>query len=397
MMQNHTDIPSLNHNPQQEKICVLLPVFNNEGSIGTVVASILQFTNSLIVINDGSTDQTAAIVQNYPLLSLLSFSQNKGKGAALKAGFDEALRLGFDYAITMDGDGQHYAKDLPVFFELVKKDANTLFIGSRNLNNENVPGKSSFGNRFSNFWFWVETGIRLSDTQSGYRLYPLKPIQGMQFYSSKYEFEIEVLVRLSWKGVPVKNIPIDVYYPPPSKRVTHFRPFRDFFRISVLNTFLTLYALFWAHPKSFILSVFSKKWRKKIWNKYVVASHESNIRKASSIGFGIFMGIFPVWGFQLAIGIPLALFFRMNKALFILAANISFFPMTPVIWALSLYTGKIVLGYHDWHFKLSNWNLDYFKETGLAFFLGGVVLASIAGLCFFIFSFCILKIFRKGK
>lgn len=379
----------------QPKICVLIPVFNNEELIQTVVAGVLKRTKSVIVVNDGSTDGTLSKISAYTDISIISFPKNQGKGAALAAGFREAIKQGYSHAVTIDADGQHFADDLPIFFQAATTAPDTLFIGSRDLST--APGKSNFGNRFSNFWFWVETGISLTDTQSGYRLYPLTPLNKLRFLSRKYEFEIEVPVRLNWHGVPVKNIPIKVYYPPPEERVSHFRPFRDFFRISILNTMLTLIAIFWIHPKRFFLALFEKQKRHLFWEKYVIASHESNTRKAASIGFGVFMGIFPVWGFQLAIGIPLAIFFKLNKPLFLLAANISFFPMTPVIWALSLITGKILLGYNDWHFAPKHWNLQEFKEAGLAFFLGGGTLALVAGLFFFLLTLALMAGFRKAK
>lgn len=378
-----------------QQVCVIIPVFNNEESIQTVVNGVLRFTKNLIVINDGSTDGTLSQLLDLPDIKIISFPHNKGKGAALAAGFREATALGYTHVVTIDADGQHFADDLPIFFEAAIERPNTLFIGSRDLSS--APGKSNFGNRFSNFWFWVETGISLTDTQSGYRLYPLTPLADMHFFSKKYEFEIEVPVRLNWRGVPVKNIPVKVYYPPPEERISHFRPFRDFARISVLNTGLTLIALFWIHPKRFFTALFQKDKRKVFWEKYVVAGHESNILKAFSAGFGVFMGIFPIWGFQLAIGIPLAMFFKLNKPLFLLAANISFFPMTPIIWALSLFTGKFLLGYQDWHLATGEWHLQDFKEAGAAFFLGGAALALVAGLLFFLITLLLFTAFRKQK
>ncbi|HET8574160.1 MAG TPA: DUF2062 domain-containing protein [Edaphocola sp.] len=378
-----------------QQVCVIIPVFNNEESIQAVVDGVLQFTRHIIVVNDGSTDGTLPRLTSFTDICILSFQTNKGKGAALAAGFRKATIMGYTHAITIDADGQHFADDLPVFYEAAFEFPDTLFIGSRNLSS--APGRSSFGNRFSNFWFWVETGVRLVDSQSGYRLYPLAPLAGLRFYTNKYEFEIEVPVRLNWRGVPVRNIPVKVYYPPPAVRVSHFRPFRDFLRISLLNAGLTLLALFWVHPKRLFIALFQKEKRKYLWEEYVVARHESNVLKAASIGFGVFMGIFPVWGFQLAIGIPLALYFKLNKPLFLLAANVSFFPMTPVIWALSLLTGKLLLGYRNWHFNVGHWHLQDFKEAGAAFFLGGAVLALLAGLLFFLVAFLLLVGFRKQE
>lgn len=112
-----------------------------------------------------------------------------------------------------------------------------------------VPGKSSFGNKFSNFWFWVETGLKMSDTQSGYRLYPVKQMAGMKFLTTKFEFEIEVLVTSAWRGIEITEVPVRVFYAEKENRVSHFRPFKDFTRISILNTFLVTIALLYIKPR----------------------------------------------------------------------------------------------------------------------------------------------------
>ena len=121
-----------------------------------------------------------------------------------------------------------------------------------------IPKKSSFGNNFSNFWFTFETGVKLTDTQSGYRLYPLKPLANLRYYTNKFEFEIEIIVRASWKGIKVKNVPIQVLYDE-SERVSHFRPFKDFTRISVLNTVLVLISLIYIKPRDFFRSLKKKR------------------------------------------------------------------------------------------------------------------------------------------
>ena len=126
------------------------------------------------------------------------------------------------------------------------------------MNQAAVPGKSSFGNKFSNFWFWFETGIRLPDTQTGYRCYPIRAMQGMKFFTRKFEFEIEVIVRSVWKGIPITFVPVNVYYPPKAERISHFRPFTDFTRISILNTVLVTLALLYYKPRDFFRSIKKK-------------------------------------------------------------------------------------------------------------------------------------------
>lgn len=389
--------PSLQEQFDLYKICVLIPTYNNMQMLGSVIDDVLAYTHHVLIVNDGSTDETAHfIATNYPQIHLTSYTKNQGKGIALQLGFKAAEKLGYQYAITMDSDGQHYADDLVQFIKAFDPQQPQLMIGARNMDQSHIPGKSTFGNKFSNFWFWVETGMKLPDTQSGYRLYPIREINSKKYYSSKYEFEIEAPVRAAWNGVPVIAVPVKVYYPPAEERITHFRPFKDFTRISILNTFLTFIALLWIHPRNFIKKVWSKEGRKALWEKEIVKSEESTIRKACSIAFGIFMGIVPIWGFQLAIGIPAAILLRLNKALFILAANISIFPFTPIIWGLSLMTGKWLMGYSDWAYDFKSLvSLEQFKEAGIAFFLGGTVLAIIAGIVAFGISYIGLKQYRK--
>ena len=182
-------------------VCVIIPTYNNDKTLNRVIEGVLIYTNQIIIVDDGSTDQTSAILKTYPNLKPIHFSKNKGKGMALREGFKKALSLGYNYAITIDSDGQHYPDDIPVFIEALKKYKDALFIGSRNMTHDSVPKGSSFGNKFSNFWFWAETGIKLTDTQSGFRLYPLNPISKIKYYTNKFEFEIEVIVKAAWRGV----------------------------------------------------------------------------------------------------------------------------------------------------------------------------------------------------
>lgn len=380
---------------EKHQACVLIPTYNNGGSLAEVLSSVLEYTRHLVVVNDGSTDNTAEILVQFPTIHVVSYSVNRGKGIALQRGFEAAAKLGYHYAITMDSDGQHYAIDLAKFLDQLDEIPGALIVGARNMDQEHVPTKSSFGNRFSNFWFWVNTGISLPDTQSGYRCYPLQAIVGKKYFTRKYEFEIEVMVRASWSGVPVRSVPVSVYYPNPEDRVSHFRPFKDFSRISVLNTFLVLISLFWIKPRDFVLLLLKREGWKLIWKMLFVNPQESNHLKAASVGFGLFMGIVPVWGFQLAIGIPASIALRLNKALFLLAANISIFPFTPFWWMLSLAVGKWLLGYEAWLLDWQSLTLERVTQEGASFFLGGSVLAVLLGVIGYLITFLGLSVFRR--
>ena len=230
-----------------------MPTYNNGSTLRDVVERTLTFCQDVIVVNDGCTDTSAEILASFgKKITVVDYGKNRGKGYALKKGLEKALELNFDYAITIDSDGQHYPEDIPLFINVLQQHPNALIVGSRNLNQENMPGGNTFANKFSNFWFKIQTGVYLPDTQTGYRLYPLKNLPNLSFLTSRYEAELELLVGAAWRGTDLLPIKINVFYPKAEERVTHFRPFWDFFRISVLNTVLCFVAVFYGLPSRFI-------------------------------------------------------------------------------------------------------------------------------------------------
>ena len=350
----------------------------------------LQGTSKLIVVNDGSTDTSESILKPFAKrIILISYPTNKGKGNALKLGLKKAFELGYKNAITLDSDGQHFPSDITAFLHAVSKKPNTVIMGIRNMTQDSVPGKSSFGNKFSNFWFRVETGIQLEDTQTGFRLYPLEPFSKMKFLTQKFEFEIEVIVRLAWRFVEFQSVPVKVLYDK-EERVSHFRPFRDFTRISLLNTVLVFISLLYFYPRKF----FSKRTLVAI-KKEAIKSEESNFIKAISLAFGCFMGIVPIWGFQLLVGIPIALLFRLNKVLFIASAHISIPPFIPFILYVSMLQGQLLVNGEIEHSKLLLVNMESIKENFFTYAVGAFSFATIAFIVVFLVSYYSLAALRK--
>jgi glycosyltransferase involved in cell wall biosynthesis len=377
--------------------CVLIPTYNNAGTLKEVLDSVLQYTSRIVVVNDGSTDSTAEILSHYGQISVVSYEQNVGKGYALRRGFTHCTELGYDHAITIDSDGQHYAQDLPVFLEKLEKEGPALIMGARNMDQESVPGKSSWGNRFSSFWYWVETGIRLPDTQSGYRSYPLCLMKGMRFFTIKYELEIEVIVRAAWEGIRVVHAPVSVYYPPKHIRISHFRPFRDFCRITLLNTIFVLMSFFYIRPRNIILSLFRKETYRSLLDQ-VLHSEHSDAVKAFSVGFGVFMGIIPIWGFQLVTAIFLAILFRLNKALVIISANISIPPMIPVIIFLSYKMGGLWMGENSTRLSFSrDITLDQVRLNFVQYVYGSITLAVFAAIAAGMATWVVLALLKLRK
>lgn len=237
-------------NPVNAKdICIVIPTFNNEKTIGSVIERALHFSYQIIIIDDGCTDHTEQQLAPYlNIIIILKNKKNQGKGHALKIGLTKAQTMGYRYAITLDADGQHYPEDIPLFVEEIKKYPDALIIGSRTLRNKNMSKNSTFANRLSNFWFYIQTGKRLPDTQTGFRLYPLLKIKYLKLLTAKYEAELELLVFSAWHDIVIQPISIHVYYPPKSERVSHFRPLTDFIRISILNTILCIMAVVYGLP-----------------------------------------------------------------------------------------------------------------------------------------------------
>lgn len=372
----------------EKKICVLIPTYNNEKTLKRVIDGVLDYTEDIIVVNDGSTDSTKDILRSYSHIEVIELPENKGKGNGLKIGFRKAQELGYHYAITIDSDGQHYPDDIPVFVEaLLNEKEDVLLIGNRNMSQDGIPKKSSFGNRFSNFWFWFETGIKLEDTQSGYRLYPLHKIP-KKYFTPKFEFEIEIIVRTAWRHVPVKNVPVKVLYDS-AERVSHFRPFKDFTRISILNTILVTITLLYIIPRNFVNN-FKKKSIKRFIKEDVLESDGSNRIKAFSIALGVFVGFSPFWGFHTLIVISLAVLFKLNKVLAFFASNVSLPPFIPFIIAASLFLGSPFV-HGDSNIFSQELNFDLVKNNLLQYVIGSFILATSASAILGVATFLFLN------
>ncbi|WP_067145299.1 DUF2062 domain-containing protein [Pseudotamlana agarivorans] len=384
-------------NPNELPCCVIIPTYNNQKTLQKVIDGVLEHTNHIIIVNDGATDNTPNIIKQYPNLNQIHFPENKGKGQALRAGFKEALRLGYDYAITIDSDGQHFPEDIPVFLDTLKasENKNLLLIGSRNMNQEGVPKKSSFGNKFSNFWYKLETGIELQDTQSGFRLYPIGHLKNLKFYTSKFEFEIEIIVRAAWKGTVVKNIPINILYDE-AERVSHFRPFKDFTRISILNTWFVILTFLYIKPRDFFRKL-KKKGIKRFVIEDFISQNDSPKKKALSLTLGVFIGLTPLWGLHSALVIFLSVIFKLNKAIAFTFSNVSLPPFIPFIVFVSFVLGNFILGQNE-TFNLNEitLNIEVLKHLK-TYIVGSFSLATIAAIIVGPLSYLLFSGFQKKK
>jgi len=212
------------------RCAIVIPAYNHGAQVRKVVEKCLQFGLPVVVVDDGSTDSTSDVLASLSGVTVIRHKQNQGKGASLLTGFAAVLRFA-DWAITIDADGQHDPEDILSLTQEVPVGQRPLVIGKReDMGHKNVPWTSRWGRRFANFWVWTSCGRWLSDSQSGFRVYPLPETLHLKTKAKRFQFEVEVLVRAVWSGIPIIEAPVHAIYGPPERRVSHFRPWLDFWR-----------------------------------------------------------------------------------------------------------------------------------------------------------------------
>jgi len=220
------------------RFAIVVPVYNHEAAVVDVVKKAQGLNIPIFVVDDGSTDSTCSRIQNMDGVVLLQHGRNRGKGAALLTGFYRAAEIA-DWAITIDADGQHHPQDAPGLIGAIPENIRPIMVGARkDMDGREVPWTSRFGRKFSNFWVFVSGGPFMTDSQSGFRIYPLPEAMDLNVVARRYQFEVEILVKARWKGIPVMEAPVGVNYAPGAERISHFRPFVDFIRNN--NTFARL-------------------------------------------------------------------------------------------------------------------------------------------------------------
>jgi glycosyltransferase involved in cell wall biosynthesis len=211
--------------------CVLIPCLNEEAAIQSVVESVLALGAPVIVIDDGSDDRTPEIVAALPV-TLLRHDERRGKGEALRHGFREALRQGYEAVLTMDGDGQHLAADIPRIVAAAARYPQHIVIGARLLDREQQPKGRRRANAVADWGISWACGQPIADTQSGQRWYPRAALDLVDLPAENFVFEAAILIAASReKKIGVVSVPIASRYHG-AFRPSHLKPVRDVTRIT---------------------------------------------------------------------------------------------------------------------------------------------------------------------
>lgn len=371
------------------RMLAVIPLYNHGGTVRQVVERTLAVHPQVLVVDDGSTDGGAETLEGLPV-EILRHERNRGKGAAILTAAAAARQQGMTHIATIDADGQHDPADLPRLAAVVEEDPTTLVVGHRDFSAANVPGASRFGRGFSNFWLRLQTGQSLGDTQSGFRVYPLALFDGLTFWCRRYNFEIEVLVRAAWAGIPLRGLPISVFYPPRQERVSHFRGFWDNWRLTVLNTHLTLRSIVpWPHRR---LVAAEQGVKVSVFHplrsvRTLLTENISPARLAAAGAVGVTIGALPIFGAHTVAILFAAGFLRLNK---VAAVAVSQLCMPPVVPALCIELGHY-LRFGRWLTEFSLRTLGYqglqrLWEWLLGSLLVGPVLALLTGGAVFVLA-----------
>jgi len=371
------------------KPCVIIPCFDHVATIAAVAQG-ARLHCPVIIVDDGSTKSLPPLAE----CKIVRLEKNSGKGAALRAGFKFAAYEGFTHAITMDADGQHRVEDLPKFIGAAESNPDALIVGVRDFYASGAPAGRRRSNAVSTFWFRVETGVRLGDTQCGFRCYPIDLTQRLKAESERYAFELEFMVRAAWVGTKIIPVPLICGYQPEQLRQSHFRPVMDLTRITVMNIGLVLQS--WVIPQS-LRAAWSLGKRRTIrggiTDFFSEHAHDP-ARVAWAVGLGLFCGIAPIWGYQMVAAATLAHILRLNKAIALIASNISIPPIMPLILYGGLALGHWLFTGQGLHFSSQHITRALALQYLGQWCVGSVALGAVVGTMGTLTTYSVARLFR---
>ena len=316
-------------------ILIVIPVYNHAATLRDVVKWTLEVHDRVLVVDDGSTDGGADVLQGLPV-RVIRHGGNRGKGAALLTAARAARDLGATHVVTLDADGQHDPAEIPRFLRLVPEHPGAVLVGKRDFSGSGAPAARRFGRAFSNFWFRVQTGRSVGDSQSGFRAYPVDLLLHLPLREPGYAFEVEVLVRAAWAGAGIRDVDVSVHYPPGGAYVSHFRILRDNARLSLLNARLTMRSVLpWPHvrrpgaPEREAERVTPLHPLRSL--RLLLKGDASPGRISAAAALGVFLGALPLIGFHTVTILFAAGYLRLNRIGAVAASQLCMPPLVPAL------------------------------------------------------------------
>ncbi|MGN0023967.1 MAG: glycosyltransferase family 2 protein [Candidatus Avelusimicrobium sp.] len=356
------------------KFLTVIPHYNHARTLKSVAQDVLRYMTDATVFDDGSDINPAPLLEGIPV-SFIRFEKNRGKGAVILDAARYAKARGFTHIITIDADGQHNAADIPLLIKAARQNPHALIIGARRFNKKQVPFSSRFGRKFGGFWVHLQTGKKVSDIQSGYRCYPVEMLLCQRFWCKRYSFEVEAAVKALWSGFGVQEVPVGVIYPP--NRISHFSVFQDNFRLSILNTYLTVRAMLpiphrqYAPNKTTGEPVKRGYWEVMIEN---LKQPDSITKNAFSAAWGIFCGSIALPAVRQVMLFFGAGWWNLNK---ILSISFEKFCIGPIVPALCIEAGYFLrYGHFLTEFNMTTLGRQFLQRVW-EWVLGSLIIAPV--------------------
>jgi len=365
-----------------DDIWCVIPVYNNRATVQKVAEECTKYLRNVIVVDDGSTDVDVRTLFSGVDIIVLRHEKNIGKGKAILTALEYVKHKKGRYIITIDADGQHYPCDIEKFIPLLTKKNDSIAVGLRRFDETRAPKRSRFGNELANLWMKIETGVSLSDCQSGFRAYPVEYLSKIKFAGARYEFETEVLARAAWAGLEIKSVSVGVDYPRPEDRVSHFDLKKDNLRIGLMHSRLVgkrllpiphkrlipqketiKYLDFWRHPGKAL--------------KEMLKENATPAGLAAAAAMGIFLGALPILSFHTPVILYFAVRLHLNKVMALSIQSICMPPLMPI--------ACVELGHYMLHGTwITEVSLHVFfgqlKDRVFEWFIGSLVIAPIAAI-----------------
>jgi uncharacterized protein (DUF2062 family) len=396
---------------------VIAPTYNNDATLLDILRRIRANGLRLIVVNDGSTDQTARILQEWeatlatPDIAVLTHRRNRGKAAALRTGFCEAIRRGFTHAVTIDTDGQLEPNEIHSLLDVARLEPISLVLGVRTEVSGEYPIARKGARRLSGLATWLECGIRVEDGQCGLRCYPLKLVEELTCFSTRFGFEEEIITRAAWAGCPIREVPVSCIYFGAEERVSHINPLKDVLRVLGMHSLLTLRRVLpWpnrkivgaqsplSRPAGSLLSRLFNWFSPRHFLRSIRSDRMSQLFIAGGFAVGAFAANLPLFGWQGVVGLFLAARLHLNPIPVVAMSLIGATPLGAMLHRFAIGTGHWLIRFAPLSEPIDVHSPATLASHGIEWLIGSMIVAFVSAWIVLPTALLLLRLVpRRGR